>query len=215
MAKHRFLRATIEESQQRITQLQAAAREQNKRCVEFLGQNKVKAVMERDLVTVCWNYTDGRLLCQHGIARNPQTGWRPKGTGLPPPVRSRRGTPHQPPFQPGMPPGQTGPNQGPRTLQTGTLPAANVDSSVPPPRFQIINLHGLTEDRINIEHFDSELLNDERTSCNQYTMCCVWVLLRLILNIAAAVWTYMSVETSIDRKKQDYKCNIIYNLWIF
>jgi hypothetical protein len=83
-ANGRFLRVSIGEMQQLIKKPCAEVREEMKREVEFPGQKKVKAALERHLAMVYRNHTAGCLPCQNGTAKNPQTRWRHTGTDAPP-----------------------------------------------------------------------------------------------------------------------------------
>jgi len=85
MAKGGFSRSTIEETQFLIKKPLTEVRAEKKRGVECPGQKNVKAAMERHLAMLRENSTDGCLPWQNGTAQNPQTSWRRKGTGVPPP----------------------------------------------------------------------------------------------------------------------------------
>jgi len=86
MAKESFSRAAIEETKYLIKKPHAEVREGNKRGVEFPGHNKVKAAIQRHPAMLRQNQTSGCLPCHNGTAKNPQTRWRRKGTGAPPPA---------------------------------------------------------------------------------------------------------------------------------
>jgi hypothetical protein len=88
MAKGGFSRAAIEETQQLIKKPRAEVREEKKQGVDFPGHNRVKAAIERHPAMVQENQTDGCLPCQNGTAKNPETRWRRKGKGAPPPRRA-------------------------------------------------------------------------------------------------------------------------------
>ena len=85
MAAEGFLRTAIEETQQLIKNPRAKVREEKKWGVVVPGHNEVKAAMERHPAMVWENQKDGCLPCPNGTAKNPQTRWRPKGMGAPPP----------------------------------------------------------------------------------------------------------------------------------
>ena len=85
MAKGGISRAAIEETQQLIKKPRTEVREEMKRGVEFPGHNKVKAAIEKHPAMVRENQTDGCLPCPNGTAKNPETRWRRKGKGAPPP----------------------------------------------------------------------------------------------------------------------------------
>jgi len=177
MAKGGFSRAAREETQYLIKKPRAEVREEKKRGVEFPGHTKVKAAMERHPAMIYQNQSDGCFPCQNGTARNPQTRWKRKGMGAPPPVQCRHRTPNptpspsvtpsQPgtPSPPGTPPSPPGPTQGTQISQTDNLPAAKADSRVSLPKTQGVNLDALAEDSLNDDDFDPELLTDERASC--------------------------------------------------
>jgi len=93
MAKGGFSRAAIAETQYLIKKPQAEVRQEQQRGVEFPWHNNVKAAMERHPAMLWENQTDGCLPRQNGTAQNPQTQWRCKGTGAPPPERLRQPTP--------------------------------------------------------------------------------------------------------------------------
>jgi hypothetical protein len=85
MAKEGFLRTAIEETKYLIKKPHAELWEEKKRFVEFPGHKKVKAVIQRHPAMLRQNQMSGCLPCQNGTAKNPQTRWRRKGTGAPPP----------------------------------------------------------------------------------------------------------------------------------
>ena len=97
MAKGGFSRAAVEETQYLIKKPLAEVREEKKRGVEFPGHNKVKAAIARHPAMLRQNQTPGCLPCQNGTAKNPQTRWRRKGTGAPPPNRRRQQNPEPTP----------------------------------------------------------------------------------------------------------------------
>jgi hypothetical protein len=88
MAKGGISCAAIEEMQQLVKKPCAEVREEKKPGVEIPAHNKVKAVIERHPATVRKNQTDGFLSGQHGTPKNPETRWRRKGKGAPPPRRA-------------------------------------------------------------------------------------------------------------------------------
>ena len=103
MAKGGFSRASIEGTQFLIKKPPAEVREEKKQGVECPEYKYVKAAMERHPAMLWENQTDGCLPCQNGTAQNPQTRWRRKGTGAPPPERLRQPTPEPTPHPPEMP----------------------------------------------------------------------------------------------------------------
>jgi len=115
MAKEGFSRAAIEETKYLIKQPCAEVREEKKRGVQFPRHNKVKAVIQRHPAMLRQNQMSGCLPCQNGNAKNPQTRWRRKATGAPPPTRRRGLTPEPTPLPPGTqptPPTPTGNTSG-------------------------------------------------------------------------------------------------------
>jgi len=112
MAKEGFSRAAIEETKYLIKKPRAEVREEKKRGVEFPGPRKVKAAIQRHRAILRHNQLPGCLPCQNGTAKNPQTRWRRKGTGAPPPARRRVRTPEPTPPPPGTPPAPTGNTSG-------------------------------------------------------------------------------------------------------
>jgi len=96
IAKGGFSRAAIEETKYLIKQPQAEVREAKKRGGDFPGHKNVKAEMERQAAMIRQNHMDSCLPCHNGTARNPQTRWRCKVTGSPPPVWRKHPTPDPP-----------------------------------------------------------------------------------------------------------------------
>jgi len=84
MAKEGFSHSAIEETKYLIKKPRAEVREEKKWGVEFPGQKKVKAAIQRHPAMLRQNQTSGCLPCQNGTAKNPQTPWRCNGTGTPP-----------------------------------------------------------------------------------------------------------------------------------
>jgi hypothetical protein len=112
MAKEGFSRAAIDEMKYVITKRRTKVREKTERGVEYAGHNKVKATIQRHLAMLRHNQMSGCLPCQYGTAKNPQTGWRRKGTGAPRPARCRLWTPEPTPPPPGTPPAPTSNTSG-------------------------------------------------------------------------------------------------------
>jgi hypothetical protein len=173
MAKSGFLRTRTEETQYLFTQAWANVSGEKKRGIEFPGHEKVRAAMERHPAMIHQNYMDGSLPCQNGTVSNPQTCWRYKSTGSPPPVQLRHRTPDPTPSPLGTPPAPPGPIQGIQRSQTNNLPATNADPLVPHLNTQPVNFDALTEESMNYKHFDPKLLTDKRRSCTWYTIYCV------------------------------------------
>jgi len=126
MAKKGFSRAAIKKTKYLIKKPHAEVREEKKRGVEFPGHNKVKAAIQRHPAMLRQNQMSGCLPCQNGTAKNPQTRWRRKGTGAPPPARRRVPTPEPTPHPPGTPPAPptpTGDSSGAQPSEIVNLPA--------------------------------------------------------------------------------------------
>jgi hypothetical protein len=77
--------AAIDEMEYLIKAPRTEVRKDMKRVVAYPRQKKVKAVIQRHPAMFCHNQTSICLPCQNGTAKNPQTPWRLKGTGSPPP----------------------------------------------------------------------------------------------------------------------------------
>jgi len=104
MANEGFSHTVIEETKYLIKKPRAEVREEKMRGFEFSGHNKVKAAIQRHPAMLRQNQTSGCLPCQNGTAKNPQTRWRRKGTGAPPPTQCRVRTLELTPDPPGTPP---------------------------------------------------------------------------------------------------------------
>ena len=123
MAKEGVSRAAIEETRYLIKKPHAKVREEKKRGVEFPGHNKVDAAIQRHPAMVRRNQAPGCVPCQNGTAKNPQTRWRRKGTGAPPPALRRVRTPEPTRPLPGTPPAPTGNTSGAHPCEIVNLPA--------------------------------------------------------------------------------------------
>ena len=128
MAKEGFSRAAIEETKYLIKKPRTEVREEKKRGVEFPGHNEVKTAIQGHPAMLRQNQTSGCLLCQNGTAKIPQTRWRCKGTGAPPPNRLREPTPEPNPPLPGTPPAPTDITSGVQPSQIFTLRAGYTHS---------------------------------------------------------------------------------------
>jgi hypothetical protein len=158
MAKEGFSRAAIEETKYLIKKPRAEVREEKKRGVEFPGHKKVKAAIQRHPAMLRHNQTPGCLPCQNGTAKNPQTRWRRKGTGAPPPARRRVRTPEPTPPPPGTPPAPTGNTSRAQPSEIVNLPAGYtyLHTALPCAEF--------FEDNEDTEHdtdFDPDMLTDD------------------------------------------------------
>jgi hypothetical protein len=92
MAKEGFSRDALEETQKLIKKPRAELREEKRRGVQFPGHKSVKAIIGSHPAMQYENQLDGCLPCQNGVARNPATRWRRKGTAAGAPRGRRAGS---------------------------------------------------------------------------------------------------------------------------
>jgi len=85
MAKGGFSRTAIEETPYLIKRTGQEVRDEKKWGVKFAGHKEMKAAIDRHSVMLRQNHTAGCLPSHNRTAMNPQTRWRHKGTGVPPP----------------------------------------------------------------------------------------------------------------------------------
>jgi len=85
MAKGGYSHAATEEMQYLIKKPRAEVQEEKKWGVEFPGHKMVKAAIEKHEAMLRQNHTASCLPCQNRTAKNPETRWKCKGTGVPPP----------------------------------------------------------------------------------------------------------------------------------
>ena len=156
MAKEGFSCAAIEETQQLIKKPHTEVQESKMQGVEFPGYKNVKAAIERHPAMVQENQTDGCLPCQNGTAKNPQTHWRRKGMGAPPPEPA--------PPSPTMPPAPPGGNEGTPSSEIEGVPPGYVYIHTSLPNSQIFNLDAYAKDCKRNKDFIPDLLTDEATS---------------------------------------------------
>jgi len=157
MAKEGFSRAVIKETKYLIEKTPTEVREEKKRGVEFPGHKKVKAAIQRHPAVLRQNPTSGCLPCQNGTAKNPQTHWRRKRTGAPPPDRRRERTPQRTPPLPGTPPAPTGNISGVQPSQIVHLPAGYTDSNTALPCTEFSD----DEETEHDSNFDPDMLTEE------------------------------------------------------
>src|SRR5882757_11045777 len=158
MAKEGVSRAAIEETKYLIKKPRAEVREEKKRGVEFHGHKQVKAAIQRHPAMLRHNQTPGCRPCPNGTAKNPQTRWRRKGTGAPPPARRRVRTPEPTPPPPGTPPAPTGNTSGAQPTEIVNLPARFTYSHT------ALHWAEFFEDDEDTEHdtdFDPDMLTDD------------------------------------------------------
>ena len=178
MAKEGFSRAAIEETKYLINKPRAKVQEEKKLGVEFPGHKKVKAAIQRQQAMLCHNQTSSCLPCQNGTTKNPQTHWRCKGTGAPPPDRRREWTPEPNSPLPGTPPAPTGNTSGVQHSQIVNLPAGYTHSQTALPSADLFN----DQDTEHDTDFDPDMLTDE----GYYILCGVVMQLTFILYTRAA-----------------------------
>jgi len=95
MAKGGLLGTAIEKTQTMINKPRTEVRDVMKWGVQFPGHRQLKTAIESYLAMVHEKVSDGYFLCQNDTAKNPQTCWRRKATGGPPPEQAspEHGTP--------------------------------------------------------------------------------------------------------------------------
>jgi len=172
MAKGGFSLAAVEETQYLIKKSRAEVREEKKRGVEFPGHNKVKAAIARHPAMLLQNQTPGCLPHQNGTAKNPQTCWRQKGTGAPPPNRRRQqnpeptATPTPEPTSPlpRTPLASSGNTSGDQCLEITNLPAGYTYSHTSLPCAESFTLDASAQESEHDTVFDPDMLPDEETS---------------------------------------------------
>ena len=156
MAKEGFSRAAMEETKYLSKKPRAEVREEKKRGVEFPGHKKVLAAIQRHPAMHRHNQTSGCLPCQNGNTNNPQTRWRRKGTGPPPPDRCRERTPEPTPPLPCTPPAPTGNTSGVQLYQIVNLPAGYTYSDTALPCAESFH----DEETEHDTDFDPDILTD-------------------------------------------------------
>jgi len=107
---------------------------------------------------LCHNQTPGCLPCQNGTANNPQTRWRHKGTGAPPPAQRRVRTPEPTPPPPGTPPAPTGNTSGAQPSEIVNLPAGY---TYPHTALPCVEFFEDDEDTEHDTDFDPDMLTDD------------------------------------------------------
>jgi hypothetical protein len=122
------------------------------------------------------NQTPGCLPCQNGTPNNPQTRWRPKGTGAPPPNRRRQQnpeptpephpepTPEPTPPLPGTPLASTGNTSGNQSLEIINFPAGYRYLHTSLPFAKSFTLDASAQESEHNTDFDADMLPDQGTS---------------------------------------------------
>jgi len=158
MANDGFSRGAIEETKYLIKKPHSEVRQEKKREVEFPGHKRVKAAIQRHPAMLRHDQTSGCLPCPNGTAKNPQTRWRRKGTGAPPPSRRRVRTSEPTPPPPGTPCAPTGNTSGAQLSEIVNLPAGYTYWHTALPCAECF------EDDEDTEHdtyFDPDMLSDD------------------------------------------------------
>ena len=158
MAKEGFSRAAIEEMKYLIQKPRAKVREEKKQGVEFPGHKKVNAAIQIQAAMLRHNQTSSRLPCQNGTTKYPQTHWRRKGTGAPPPARRKVRTPEPTPPPPSTPPALTDNTSGAQPSKIVNSPAGYTYSHTALPCAEFF------EDDEDTEHdtdFHPDMLTDD------------------------------------------------------
>ena len=132
----------------------------------------MKAAIERHLAMFHQNHTPGFLPCHNGTTNNPQTCWRRKGTGTPPPHQRRQHTPEPTPeptpqpMQPvsGSPPASTGDTPSAQCLEIINWPAEYAYSHTSLPCAESFTRDTSAQDSEHDTDFDPDMLPDEGTS---------------------------------------------------
>jgi len=164
MAKRGFSRTAMVETQCLSKKPWAKVREEKKRGVEFPRHRNVKAAMERHPEMLRENQTDGCLPCHNGTGQNPQTRWRRKGTGAPPPEQLIQLTPDpmpHPPHAPLVPPVI---NDEAHISEIEGVPPGYMYIHTPFPSSKFLHLDAYAKDLKHDKDFDPDLLTDEGTS---------------------------------------------------
>jgi hypothetical protein len=158
MAKEGFSQTAIVETKYVIKKQRAEVREEMKWGVEFPWHKKVKAAIQRHLAMLRHNQMSGCLVCQNVTGKNPQTLWRGKGTGAPPPTRCRVRTPEPTPPLPDTPPTPTGNTSRTQPFEIINLPGRYTDSLTALPWAEFFEDDQDTQQDTN---FDPDMLTDD------------------------------------------------------
>jgi len=201
MAKGGFLHATIEETQQLIKKHCAKVRAELNCGVGYPGHEQGKAGIERHPAMVQENQMDGFHPCQNGTANNSKTRWTHKRTDAPLPELAA------PP--PGMPPAPLGVTEGAARSEIEGVPPGYLYIHTPLPNSQCFYRDAYAKDRKRNKDSIPDLLTDEGTSTGWYIMRWVEMQLTSILQVTAAYWANLTVETNIDWKECDFSVLIL------
>jgi len=142
---------------------------------------------------------------------NRRHEWHAKGTSAPPPNGYRHMTPEPMPQLPKMPHSPTGKISGQQYTQIVNVPARYVYSHTSHFCAALFTFDAAAQDRQHDTDFDPDMPNDEGTSTDNYTICCVIMPLTSVLMTRAAYWAKLQVITRIDWKAQDFRD--YYSFW--
>jgi hypothetical protein len=158
IAKEGFSRAAIEETKYLIENPHGEVREEIKQGVEFPGCESVKPAIRRHPAMLRPNHMAGCLPCQNGTAKNPQTHWRPKATGTPPPDRFHERPPELTPPLPSTPPTPTSNTSGAQCSEIVILPVGYGYLHI---AFLFAQFFDVDENTQHDTDFDPDMLTDE------------------------------------------------------
>jgi len=131
-----------------------------KRGIQFPGHKKAKAGIERHPAMLRRNQTAGRVPCHNGTPKIPQTQWRCKGTGAPPPDICRQAMPPLPE----MPLTPTCNSSADQPAEIVNSPAGYEYSNTAGPRAEFFTRDASAQDSQHHPDFDRDMLTDEETS---------------------------------------------------
>jgi hypothetical protein len=179
MAKEGFSRAAIEETKYFIKKPRAEVRGEMKWGLEFPAPTEVQAAIQRHPAMLLQNQTSGCLPCQNGTAKNPQTRWRYKATGAPPPARCRKWISEPTAPAASTPPAPTGNTSGTQPAEIVNFPAGYWYSDIALPCVESFEDDEATK-------YATEFDPDMRTDEGWYTLCGVVMQLTFILKTRSA-----------------------------
>jgi len=156
--------ATIEETQYLIKKRCVKFREEKMRSVQFPWHEKLKAAIQRHLTMFRQYHMPGCFSCHNCTARYPQTRWRCKETGVPPPNQHGQQTPQPTPPLPGTPPASTRNTFSAQCFEIINLPARYAYSHQSLPCAEFFTLDTSGQDSEHDTDFDLDMLPDKRTS---------------------------------------------------
>jgi len=108
---------------------------------------------------------------------------------------------------PSVPPGN---NEAAHVSEIEGQPPGYVIIHTRLPSAPCFNYDAYAMDRKHDKDFDPDLLTNEGTSTDQYTICCMVMQLTSILQMTAANWANLILSMSIDQMERD--CWVYYHL---